>query len=357
MTHQRQSWETFGGDFIKATNGKYYTAAGKTFHAISRVEGLDDFAIRTQPLSITPEQQRLNTRGREVLVMQGRALAAARGKQIEIAKIASRTNDFQLDGLVEEWGTPNRMTPIGPEKAGNKSDAAYDERGLYLVLMGETPSGNSASKTHDGWKRAFSTGFAFDLSIRTGNARGRDAGLGDKRVVFYRHGDAYVATLYDYVQPEAPADAGATFASDISPTRLDRVVRLPPETFGVAVREDVLGVNLTTLDDPTEGFDEPPTLPDGLPDTPTKRPKNAASGPPKWTAEVFLPWSTLGFAEPPKEFRGDVSIMAANAAGDDTATRTAWSSVATPAGDAADEGLEAAILPGSWGTFRQGKSK
>jgi hypothetical protein len=52
VTHRKQDWECFFGHFLRAHNGNHYVVAGHTFHAISRIEGLNDYRVQRRTLTV-----------------------------------------------------------------------------------------------------------------------------------------------------------------------------------------------------------------------------------------------------------------------------------------------------------------
>jgi len=132
-------------------------------------------------------------------------------------------------------------------------------------------------------------------------------------------------------------------------TRISRIVRLPADAFSIAVKEDVLGISPTDLEgDDLKGFGEEPTLPGT-----DRKEKPQPVGVRPWSAEVFLPWATLGLEEPGEQMaavRCDFGVMDADAGGMKVSRRLYWSNPAP--GSLGDTAIEAMLMPGAWGTLR-----
>lgn len=350
VTGRKQSWEAWGGHFVKADDGGYYAAAGKGFHGISRIHGLDDFRVREIPIEVTPESVAANTKLRALLKSRYEAMRLARSKSGRRTYAAAELRKrlpagIKIDGDLSEWGKRSELQSIGPEKNRLFFDATFDERGVVLAWAGETHLGNAA----EDWRKAFSDGFALDFQWRSdAKVRARDVAAGDRRIVVTKHGGEWIAILYDYVDPQAPDAGRIEFVSDVVSTRIARIARLGPEACRLAVKEDSLGISLDDLSGTDlEGFGEAPTLPGEVTKT---------DGPPKgskrWSAEVFLPWETLGLtAEEP--LRADFGVLVPDSEGRDVAWRSYWSNRSPdPLGD---EAIEAALAPGAWGTVTFGR--
>jgi hypothetical protein len=67
---RKQDWEGWHADFVKGDDGKYYAQAGKGFHGISRIEGLDDIRMRSVPVKVSEEN------ARQAVAMRAQAVAA-----------------------------------------------------------------------------------------------------------------------------------------------------------------------------------------------------------------------------------------------------------------------------------------
>jgi len=357
-THRKQSWEGWGGDFIRAHDGNYYASAGKTFHGISRVEGLNDFQLQEVPFTVTPESVAVNTRLRPLLVGIDRATGKAHSKSGGMhylgAPLDFRTKGFKLDGHLGEWPKRILMPTIGDDTRKLFFDVAYDERGVYFAFAGENRQGNAA----EDWREVYRGGFAIDLLFRRGGDRTVEPTEQDQRLVFAKHGDEWIAVRYDYRNPDAKPEEALVYASPMGDVRIDRVTRLPADAYGFKMHEAAIEIDLEGRDE-LEGFGEAPTLPGDLdrPDDPAK--PAPAKGAEPWTAELFLPWQTLGVSVGedfrPPSFRFDVGVLTANQQRNGVAERVYWANEA--AAFVGDPAVEAMITPTAWGHLTFGKPK
>jgi hypothetical protein len=306
VTGRKQDWECFFGHFTRADNGRYYVVAGHTFHAISRVENLDDFQVARSRIRVPADSIAANTRLREVLRNQQAALDGAREvKKLVLGPLARRAAAFQLDGDLAEWG--DRLQPIGDADLNLAFDAAWGADGLYLAYRGKSYTGNASEDLN----LLFQTGFSLDVQYRSNtNAKTKDVAVGDRRIVFAQHKGKWVAVLYDYLDPATPPGKHVEFSSPLITTRVARVT--PIEDAKVAVKRG-----------------DPCTVAN-------------------WSAEAFVPWRSLGL---PPDARGpvrmDFGILTPDSGGVRVEKRTYWSNRATDM--VADLGMEAQINPGAWG--------
>ncbi len=347
VTGRKHAWEGWGGDFIRAHDGNYYAQGGKGFHAIARIEGLNDFQIDTYPVRVSSDQSRLAGRVREVIV--GRHNAAARassrseGKSLEVPRLRDRTTRFQLDGELQDWGNRADMTPLGDISERRLFALAAQDDGIVLAFTGEDPM----TQTSRSDEQLYRAEFGFDLLLRTApRARSRDILEGDRRIVIARRQDQWVAVRYDYRDPEV-AEPALRFSTPIAREHIARATRLAAPDFRMAHRDDTLQIDILSLDS-LEGDLEAPTMP-GERRRPDRGPATDGAPRPTWAAEIFLSWDALGLdREAVSTLRFDVGLRAAP--GPDQPVRTVyWSNTFTE--DLGDEAVQAMINPGAWGTF------
>lgn len=324
VTRRKHDQETFFGHFVKALDGRYFAVAGKGFHALCRIEGLDDFRVATCPVTVTAESIGPNAALRERLRTQQDA-ARQRPKEkrwITAADVAAFKPKLLVDGIVEEWQGLKPMDqsddPNGPAPT-TWFGAAADAKGLYLAYRGCSHLGNQC----DNADFVFKGGLAADFRYRRdGKARGNDPAPGDRRVVFGQVGGTWRAVLYDYLAPEATEDDRRVFESPVQTTPVDRVSVLPPEVVRLAFRPDELA----------ERTDE-----------------ERRYGPHAWGLEAFLSWEALGFDTHPKELRADFGVMLPDSGGVTVERRLTWAE--TGPQPISDLAAEAQIKPGEWGTL------
>jgi hypothetical protein len=200
------------------------------------------------------------------------------------------------------------------EKIRGKGDlrvgVSYDSLALYAAYQGTSLVSNEG----EDWRYIFKSGFCLDLMIRTDPEAEKHFPMpGDMRLSLAPNKGEWIAVLYDYVAPEADDEAGVTYSSPVAMTRIDRVVRLSPKEFEVAMRK-------------TEG-----------------------EGPVAWTAEVRVDWKALGM-KPPKpgdRLTMDFGVLIPDAGAMQVAQRNYWSNPHTL--HVADTAVEAEIEPQYWG--------
>lgn len=344
----KHAWESWGGDFIKSHDGGYYTVAGKTFHAICKIEGLDDFDVATKTITVEPNHHQVNTALRPIIIQRDRSRVNVKNMTLEVPRADKRTRGIKVDGLIEEWGSPHKMNNIGPTEKNLLFDLARDEKGLYIVLFGKSRMTNEATDP----TRMFHDGFSFDIMVRgAGKSGARDVLPGDKRFVFGKLDGEWAAVVFDYKAKDAEGEP-TVYDSAAARVEVAKVARLSKDQVTMHVRGQALGINLDTLSD-VEALEDAPTLPGSIDAVPKNAPGDAAVEDDDlntWTAEVFLPWETLGVSG---EFRFDIAVNSAKADGKGVAERHAWSDQS--AGTVGDIGIEATLNPQAWGLVRAGR--
>ncbi len=322
VTEHKQDWECFNGSVLRADNGNVYAVAGKGHHAISRIEGLDDYAVREYPLVVTAESVAAN----ELLRPKLLARAEEKKKKGDVSKLQmsvmklDSSNRFRLDGDLSDWSVELQPlhTSIDDDDAFSaasmRAGVASDDRAIYLAYQGQAVMKNSA----DDPKFIFKSGFCFDFAIRT-NPKAKDnrTEAGDKRLLVGPIHGNWTAVLLDYVDKSIDEEQAVVYESPVASTRVARVTVLPESAVKVAVKT------------------KPAT-------------KGAAQS---FTAEIAVAWSALGLTAPPTgSLRGDVGVLAADATGASVETRWYW---ANPDTDAiTDVAAEAQIQPANLGSFR-----
>ena len=316
VTGRKHDGETFFGDFVRAHNGKYYAVAGKGFHAICRIDGLDDLRVARVPVEITAEQADLSGKLRPILAARDKALRQlGRRRPAHVCgSLAKRTRSFALDGSLADWGDVAKMPAIGRPEEKLHFDVAWDDKFLYVAYSGLCVLGNASEDP----RYIFTTGFCLDLKVRP-DAADRSRGLrrGDVRIVFGRHKGKWVAMLYDYVKAKGAAGEGMVFTSPVARTPVGLIVQLPPEKARIAFRS-----------------------------------AEAAQGEKQaFAAEVAVAWDALGLTpRADLSFLADFGILGADSGGIQTARRAHWSSPS--ADEITDVAVEARISPDTFGTLR-----
>jgi hypothetical protein len=321
VTHRRHAGETFFGDFIKSLDGKYYCVSGKGWHGICRVEGMDDFKVAEIPVKVTEADFAKNQAERPNFVAAYKSAGTGKKdapKAIECPPLARKTRNFKLDGDTTDWPDMKNRPHFGAAECKLGFDVAYDPQGIYIAYTGQTFIGNGGQDP----RYLFNTGFGLDFRVRS-DVKTHVAGTtaGDKRFVFAPQKGQWIAVLYDYVNPKASADERVLFTSPVRKMKVDRVVRLPDKSFQIAFKGG----------------------------------EGAKKGErPAWTAEVFLPWETIGITPSERlEFRADFGVLCPDSGGIQSDRQYFWAESANT--EVTDVPHEATIHPGQWGTVRLGR--
>jgi hypothetical protein len=251
---------------------------------------------------------------------------------------------FSLDGDLQEWGGKKALQaidePWSPDDPPPQLffDAAYDAKGLYLAYRGFNRFGNAC----DDPIFVFKTGFCFDFQYRSVPDRNANVVEGDRRIVFGKLKGRWAAVMYDYIDESVEKGDYVRFASPVVTTLVARAYVIPEARAAVKVIEE----NLEVMDEEAERPDQTGrgssvfSVPSVAPERP------GYSG---WSAEVFLPWETLGMKKP-EELRCDVGVLNADSGGIKVENRVYWASPGPHA--VSDLGLEAAVTPGKWGVLK-----
>jgi hypothetical protein len=340
VSGRKQEWEAWGGHFVRAQDGRDYAVAGKGFHGISRIEGLDNYRAAGFRIRVTKEQAEAAATLRPFLKRRYEAARADGEKKLDVQPLSRRTSRFKLDGDLEDWGNPVHMQTLGEDARRVFFDAAAHSNGIYLAFSGRS---RLAARPRD-WRRLFLSGFALDFRFRTdARSRSRETVAGDRRIVVGKCDGQWTAVLYDYEVPGAPTDDRVELTAKVTTTTIDRVVRLPSDAYRAAVREDTLGVNVDTLetvDEATRGADLPGT---DASDRPQK-----SDGRVSWSAELFFPWATLGLSAG-TTVRCDFGASEADAPATGSAGWVCWSDAAP--GPVDEPALAALMNPAAWGSM------
>lgn len=330
VTEHKQEWETFFGNFLRADDGRYYVVSGKGSHAISRIEGLNDYRVTEVPVLNSAEALAVNTKLRSLLREQAQSAGAAKaaGREMAVAPLARRTQGFKLDGELEDWGgvagmaaidapAPGQENPAAPTTPMVHVAAASDAQGLYLAYSGVAVLKNSAEDP----KFLFKNGFCLDFAFRAdAKARGADLAAGDKRLLVGPMRGKWIAVLMDYVNPSVFEEGWIEYVSPVLTTRVAKVMELPEDAVKIAVRS---------------GYDLNRQVPAGLKD---------------FTAEVYVTWKALGLSAIPGTLRADMGVLSADAGGTLVERRWSWSQPNATA--VTDVAVEAAIQPATFGVLR-----
>lgn len=336
VTHRSFEGEAYFGHFVTSKDGKHYIVGGKNYHALIRLEGLDDIKVVEKPLRVSTASVAKNERLREIMVTEWRETLQAQkeGRWLVAQTVDERLGQKspRLDGSVEAWGGLKKMHAIDAQlKQSDRKpryffDVARSKKGLHLAYAGQNFQGSE----NDSIEGIFKTGFAFDFRWRSDTRAKKvpKAVEGDRRIVFGKINGKWTAVFHDYVVPGAKESEGRSYSSPVVTTRVDVVRELKPEEYQLKVLEDALMIG------------EVDTTADMALEDQSKKGVR-----PWWSAEVVLPWKLLGVSRP---MMFDVGVMAANSGGSALEERRYW---ATPQAikTTSDLGAEAAISPQAWG--------
>ncbi len=215
-----------------------------------------------------------------------------------------------IDGKPDEW---KDVPAVTISRAGSPESAkvrlAYDDAKLYLLyeVRDASPWVNQG-KDHT---RLFKTGDALDLQIRTTpgglDAKRRDPGADDVRLLISKMDKKAVAVLMDPVAPDAPDEEGVRYHSPIMDKDFDRVVLL----------------------DNVEA-------------------KVQTHGGERYVAEIAVPLAALGLKpQSGQTYAGDIGFISSDAAGMVNSARTYWANKQTNLVN--DLPSEAWLYPNMWG--------
>jgi hypothetical protein len=287
--------ESFGGNFIRAKNGKCYLVNGGTDARIIEITGLDTIKRFSGRFTYTPEQFAAAQK-----LMEERAAKALAAQTFTIAKAAAAPT---IDGKPNDW--PALMDENKPaldiredqHKRYGRVLASYDAANLYVAWRVFAP-GRMRNAGQD-YRLLFKTGDCVDLMLGSG---------GGLRLLVSTMGNAPTAVLYEKKADGVAEKDRAPFASPWRTIYFDRVTQ--PGDVKVAAA-----------------------------------PCNSG-----YLVEAQIPWARLG-VKPASgaKLKGDFGILFADAGGSTTIARQYWSNKAT--GLVNDVPGEADLTPNLWGEF------
>ena len=294
--------ESFGGNFVRAIDGKTYVTLGGTDARVMEVTGLDSLRRLEGNITYSPAQY-----AQAQTLLEQKTAIGNTPKAFRIARGAAPT----LNGQAQEW--PELLDDSKPlleiaETGGKRFArvaARYDDAHLYLAYRVFAPRESMQNAGQDE-RLLFKTGDAVDLMI--GPMAQNENGAGNSRVLMTVRDETPIAILNQKVAPGASTNEKYTFSSPWRTFTFDRVVRAPEVKI--------------------------------------------ASGPIAggFFVEAAIPWKTLGIV--PRaglQLRADVGALFADAGGTQTIARHYWSNKAT--GLVNDVPGEAELTPHLWGTW------
>jgi len=318
LSDVRPGQEHYGGQVVKAEDGKVYAIAGHNHVSIVLVEGLERLqrlpvaTVAVSPTDLTAAQ---------TWTLQTQTLEHAR-EEPKVAKLPFIPRAMTIDGELSDWPDELFMTIhdywqrsfMSPPKyiLHTQGALAYDEQNLYVALrtIDSAPMANTAQDL----QKLFKFGAAIDVTL--GLAANADPArkqpvTGDVRLLISEAHGKPVVVIYHPVAPGVPADKHVRFVSPVAQTDMDMVTVI--EDANVAVG----------LKDPLEKW--------------------------HWMAEAAIPWKAIGLAAPKigTVIRGDIGVLLADDNGVHTSQRLYWSGKAQTM--VCDLAGEARLFPSLWG--------
>jgi hypothetical protein len=294
--------ESFGGNFIRAANGKIYLTLGGTDAKVMEITGLDSIKRLDGRFEYTSQQY-----------AEAQSLNLARIAKSTVPKIYTikrSQTPAKIDGRADEWrelldeSTSVLDIQATPRTRYARVQARYDAENLYIAYRVFSPRSQMKNAGQDG-RLMFKTGDAVDLMIGPEKS---PKGEGNLRLLLTCKSDQPLVVLNQKVARDAPATEKFSFASPWRSIDFDRVLVVP------AVQMASGSIK--------EGY----------------------------FVEAAIPWSTLGIKpQSGLKLRGDVGVLFGDAGGTQTVSRQYWSNKAT--GLVNDVPGEADLSPNLWGTL------
>jgi len=291
--------ESFGGNFIRAVNGKTYVVLGGTDARVIEITGIDSIKRFGGKFSYTAKQY-----------AAAQSLArekAAKAMELKACLVARARTAPVIDGKADEWGDlMDDAKPVieiqeSAQQRYGRVLARYDDTHLYLAYR--VFSGASLRNAGQDNKLLFKTGDAVDLML--GPAKSAK-GESELRVLMTALAGKPVAIVYRKTVPGTADKDRVPFSSPWRTITFDKV-----------------------------------TASDGI---------NVATGqaPGGYFVEAQIPWTALG-VKPASglKLRGDFGVLFADKSGTITVSRQYWSNKAT--GLVNDVPGEADLAPELWG--------
>ena len=364
VTGRKFATETFFGHFVGGQDGNHYIIGGKSYHALCRVEGLNDINTESSKLTISESNRELNAKLRERLVEEWRAYLALKDmeRSARFLDVSQRIGKkkFKMDGTLTSWGGKSKLRPIDEPFKESAPDARFffdmtwDEKGLYIVYTGKSFTKNSAEEPGEVFKK----GFGFDFRYRTDTSkegkRAKGKIKGDRKLVFAKVKGKWSAVMFDYLGSGAGGQS-RTFSSPWVSTDVAGVRVLDDSECKLIVQEanlamgDLFGEE--DGDDLDLGSDMGLDIGGDLMGGDEEGDGEQSDGRSDWSAEVFVTWKALGFKGKPYMIQGDVGVQAPDSGGNRVDERQHWA-LPQMGQCVSDVGVEVDIRPGKWGTLK-----
>lgn len=295
--------ESFGGNFIKGTDGRIYLTIGGTDARVMEVTGLDTIKRFDGKFTYTQEQYA----EAQKLLQEN----ASQTGQAKVYKVAKAKSPVKIDGKTGQW--PELMDDSkslveiqeNKNKRYGRVQARYDANNLYLAYRVFAPRSQMKNVGQD-YRLLFKSGDVVDLMI--GPEPQKAKGQGNIRLIMTFKDGKPIAVLNQKYAPGAAKQEGFGFASPSRTIPFDRVVKVPDVKIASS------GIN--------GGY----------------------------FVEAAIPWKVLGIK--PKtglRLKADFGVLFADDGGTTTNARQYWSNKET--GLVNDIPGEADLAPKHWGVI------
>jgi len=293
--------ESFGGNFIKGTDGKIYLTIGGTDARVMEVKGLDTIKRFTGKFTYTPEQY-----AEAQKLLQEKTAQAGQAKVYTVARAKA---PVAIDGKSEKW--PELMNDSkslveiqeSKQKKYGRVQAYYDSENLYLAYRVYAPRSQMKNVGQD-YRLLFKSGDVVDIMV--GAEPQKAKGEGNTRIVMTFKDGKPIAVLNQKFAPGAAKGEGFGFASPARTIPFDRVVQVSDVKIASS------GIN--------GGY----------------------------FLETAIPWKILGISpKPGMKLKADFGVLFADDGGTMTVSRQYWSNKETNLVN--DIPGEADLTPDKWG--------
>ncbi len=214
--------ESFGGNFIKGTDGKFYLTIGGTDAKVLEVKGLDTIKRFAGKFTYTQEQY-----AQAQKQLQEKAAQSGQAKVYQVAKAKA---PVAIDGKAEKWtdlmDDTKTLVEIqeSKQKKYGRVQATYDNDNLYLAYRVFAPRSQMKNVGQD-YRLLFKSGDVVDIMV--GPEPQKAKGEGNSRMVMTFKDGKPIAVLNQKFAPGAAKGEGFGFASPARTIPFDRVVQAP----------------------------------------------------------------------------------------------------------------------------------
>ncbi len=294
--------ESFGGDFCKSDDGRYYILAGATAAVIYECTGFDSLKRFGGSLQVT----KADIQEADAL----RIRRAAESKADQTCTIARVSTAPQMDANLSAWNMDEgTVSIVGGAGDVGKAKACFDQEHLYVAWQVKDKTAMKNIGQDD--RLMFITGDCVDLMLRTSDSESKNPVAGDLRVVISKQGDTPIAVIYEQVKPGAKPAEHAKMSSPSRDIAFDRVARI---AVPIQMEKIKGGYGVT----------------------------------------VALPFKELGITSlAGKTLRGDFGILLSDSTGRECTSRNYWSNQA--ANNTNDVPDEAVLQPSLWSSLNFAK--